>query len=150
MGPDEHHGGQGVTAASVESPVTAPLAAGEESGGAAPASGRLPLLGGVVALVAVAAMGVVEAVRIAGSSHPQIFAGDIALIDLGARDAWRGHQLLGPYSRFGWHHPGPVLFYLMALPGRLMGNGPGINLAAVLINAAAAVAAVALVWRRAA
>jgi hypothetical protein len=94
-------------------------------------------------------MGVVEAIRIAASSHPQIFAGDIALIDLGARDAWQGHQVLGPYSRFGWHHPGPALFYLMALPVRLMGDGPGVNLTAVLINAAAAVGAVALVWRRA-
>ena len=39
--------------------------------------------------------------------------GDLALLELGTFQAARGAQLLGPYSRFGWHHPGPVLFYLM-------------------------------------
>jgi hypothetical protein len=26
----------------------------------------------------------------------------------------RGALLVGPYSRFGWHHPGPLYFYLLA------------------------------------
>ena len=45
--------------------------------------------------------------------HPQK---DTALAELYTRHAARGDLLLGPYSRFGWHHPGPLLYYLYALP----------------------------------
>ncbi len=40
--------------------------------------------------------------------------GDMALIELATRHASEGRQLLGPYSRFGFHHPGPAMFYLLA------------------------------------
>jgi hypothetical protein len=38
----------------------------------------------------------------------------MALIELATRHAARGEQLLGPYSRFGFHHPGPAMFYVLA------------------------------------
>lgn len=75
--------------------------------------------------------------------------GDQALLDLQARRAWHLDLLVGPYSRFGWHHPGPVLAYLLALPVRLLEpSGAGLHLGTVLVNGAAAVGVVAWVWRR--
>jgi hypothetical protein len=41
-------------------------------------------------------------------------ASDFALLELSTGEALRGAQLLGPYSRFGWRHPGPAYFYLQA------------------------------------
>lgn len=38
---------------------------------------------------------------------------DMALLELYTRHAESGLQLLGPYSRFGWNHPGPAYFYLL-------------------------------------
>jgi hypothetical protein len=40
--------------------------------------------------------------------------GDGALIELYTIHASHGAQLLGAYSQYGWHHPGPLLFYLLA------------------------------------
>jgi hypothetical protein len=37
--------------------------------------------------------------------------GDYAALELYTRLAAQGRQLLGPYSRFGFHHPGPAYFY---------------------------------------
>jgi hypothetical protein len=46
---------------------------------------------------------------------PRIFpVSDIALTELYTRQAAHLHLLVGPYSRFGWHHAGPVYFYLLA------------------------------------
>jgi hypothetical protein len=39
--------------------------------------------------------------------------GDGAVIELYTLLASRGWWEYGPYSRFGWHHPGPLVFYLM-------------------------------------
>lgn len=50
--------------------------------------------------------------------------------------------LVGIYSRWGWNHPGPMLFYLLAGPLRLTGgDGHGLLLGALLINTAAAAGA---------
>lgn len=40
--------------------------------------------------------------------------GDGALTELYTLHASRGIWGLGPYSRFGWHHPGSLYFYLLA------------------------------------
>lgn len=64
--------------------------------------------------------------------------GDGALIELGVREVGHHAVLLGPYSRFGWFHPGPMMFYVLAVPYRLLaGHSLAINLAAVTINGAA-------------
>src|SRR5262249_26126680 len=39
---------------------------------------------------------------------------DGAIIEIYTLEALRGRLLVGPYSRFGWHHPGPMFFYLLA------------------------------------
>ena len=39
---------------------------------------------------------------------------DQAILEIYTLHAVRGLWLLGPYSQFGWHHPGPLYFYLLA------------------------------------
>ncbi len=44
--------------------------------------------------------------------------GDQATLDLRIRDVWSfstDTPLTGPWSRFGWNHPGPTMYYLQAL-----------------------------------
>ncbi len=69
-------------------------------------------------------------------------AGDQALIALDTGDAAGLTQLLGPYSRYGWTHPGPVWFYLLAGPYILLGRSGAALCAAVLLGQALAAAAV--------
>ena len=74
---------------------------------------------------------------------------DVAVTELAVDRAAELDQALGPYSRFQWHHPGPLLFYLMAIPYRLMGGrGEGLVVATVIVNAAASVWLVAVIARR--
>ena len=47
---------------------------------------------------------------------------DQAWIELQIRDIGHDPVLLGPYSRFGWFHPGPILYYLLWLPYRITGS----------------------------
>jgi len=51
--------------------------------------------------------------------------GDDAVIEIYTLHATRFSQLLGPYSRYGWNHPGPFMFYLFVplyvLSGKLSG-----------------------------
>jgi hypothetical protein len=75
--------------------------------------------------------------------------GDIAANELSVQNAAHLHQTLGPYDRFGWNHPGPLFFYLLAVPYVLMDwNGAALSAGAGLINLAAAVGIVALIARR--
>jgi hypothetical protein len=73
---------------------------------------------------------------------------DIALTELRTLDIGRHPVLLGPYGRDGWNHPGPALFFALALPYRLAGNHSiGLAIGALLINALA-ITGIALVARR--
>jgi hypothetical protein len=73
---------------------------------------------------------------------------DIGLTELRTLDVGRHPVLLGPYSRDGWNHPGPALFYALALPYRLAGShSVGLAVGALLMNALA-IAGIALVARR--
>ena len=74
--------------------------------------------------------------------------GDIAGIELRTRDVGQHPVLLGLWSRSDWNHPGPALFYLLALPYRLTGSrAAGLQLGALLINGSA-VFGMAIVARR--
>jgi len=68
-------------------------------------------------------------------------SGDIALIELRVREVLSAHPpLTGAYSRYGWDHPGPVFFWLAALPYRMLGGGAGaLALVAIAVNTAAIV-----------
>jgi hypothetical protein len=83
------------------------------------------------------------------SIGPGDMSGDRALIALAVRRAWSEPVLLGPYSRFFWHHPGPLYFDLLAVPNWLFGGRTiGLVLGVTAINVAAAVGIVVLTVRR--
>src|SRR5215471_15054113 len=77
-------------------------------------------------------------VFVARRAPPVVTAADIAVIELYTDLASHGRLLLGPYSRFGWHHPGPLYFYLQA-PLYAASNraGAALNVGAVAINVTA-------------
>lgn len=67
---------------------------------------------------------------------------DDALIELLTRDVPGQLPLTGVYSRFGWNHPGPTLFYLLAVPYRLLGSASaGLIVGAMLVHLFAALGA---------
>jgi hypothetical protein len=104
---------------------------------------------GWLAVAAVAAFPLVEAVRILVRRPHVVLYGDQALLELGARRAVHFDQLLGPYSRDGFHQPGPALLYLLAPFVRLLEPaGSGLYLGAVVLNGAALTATVIVLWRR--
>jgi hypothetical protein len=66
--------------------------------------------------------------------------GDRALIELRVRDIGSHTPLLGSYGRYGFNQPGPLWFFVLAVPYRLLGSHySGLQLAAVLVSAAAVV-----------
>lgn len=75
----------------------------------------------VLALIALPfAVGIVA--LLVGSDPHTRFVGDNALNELRLGDVGNFSVLLGPYSRDGWSHPGPSLYYLFAVPYRLLGH----------------------------
>jgi hypothetical protein len=70
-------------------------------------------------------------------------AGDWALIELRTSDVFSTHSpLTGAWSRYGWNHPGPLLFDVLAVPYALTGSSwRGLWLGAMVLNLAAIVGA---------
>jgi hypothetical protein len=101
------------------------------------------------ALTAVALLPVVIVV-ITRTGRRYIPVGDIALIDLRVRDVWsRAIPLVGPYSRLGWNHPGPAMFWLIAPLSGLTGRPAWATLVGgVLLQGVAIVAIGWLAWRK--
>jgi len=63
--------------------------------------------------------------------------GDVGTIALRVAEVGTSHTpLVGPYSHFGWAHPGPLLFEILAGPYRVFGTG-GMLAGALLINGVA-------------
>ena len=61
---------------------------------------------------------------------------DIAVIESDTLLASQGRLLLGPYSRFQWHHPGPLSFYWLAPFYAAAGHRTtGLNAGALALNA---------------
>ena len=93
-------------------------------------------------------LGVVKLVRALG--WPFTSGGDVAFIELAVRQMVRGGTALGPYSRFGWHHPGPLLFAVMAPAYWLSGEASrSLFLSSWFLNWGCAVLIVLLVRRMA-
>ncbi|MCU1452344.1 MAG: hypothetical protein JWN46_490, partial [Acidimicrobiales bacterium] len=108
------------------------------------ARGRLGPLGfGAVLAFTLPALGAfVSALR-----RPWLPVSDWALIELHVREVGTSATpLVGAYSRYGWHHPGPWPFYLLAVPYRLLGASHGLLASAALWNAALLAALAALLW----
>jgi hypothetical protein len=104
---------------------------------------RLAIGLGIVAPFVPAVIGFVR------SGLPDVlFSGDAAALELGTLHAATSVQYLGPYSRFGWSHPGPLFFYLaMPLYEALAERGPALNLFALISNLVASIAMVFTAWR---
>src|ERR687894_2302804 len=91
---------------------------------------------------------VVSAAALLVGQGDYVAIGDLAGTELITRDVGRHAVELGPYSRDGWHHPGPALYYVLAVPYRLLGStGAAIDVGALLVNAAS-VAGMAFTARR--
>ncbi|MCP4900602.1 MAG: hypothetical protein GY906_26865, partial [bacterium] len=83
--------------------------------------------------------------RILASGLPEVaMLSDHALLELSILRATTFDQLLGPYSRFGFHYPGPALAYLFA-PGYLL-SGCRYLSAAVSIAVINGVCIALLLW----
>lgn len=109
------------------------------------ARGRLAAVAIGVSVLPLVVSAIVLVVKV-GSDYAA--SSDIALTELRTFDIGRHPVLLGPYSRDGWNHPGPALFYALALPYRFTGShSVGLALGALLINALA-ITGIALVARR--
>jgi hypothetical protein len=109
---------------------------------------RLAVAGALILLlVPLALSAAVLLIRVGSSFHA---LGDNAQNELHVRDVGHHLVLLGPYSRDGWNHPGPAMYYLLALPYRLTGsNSVGMLVGALVINAAAVTGMAIIAWRRA-
>ena len=87
-----------------------------------------------------------QILAVGGSYHP---VGDLADIELHTRDVGHHQVELGQFSRDDWSHPGPALFYVLALPYRVTGSSSiGMNLGALLINGLSVVGMLVLAHRR--
>ncbi len=82
-------------------------------------------------------------------SHPPAAAiRDHALMELRVRDVGVHAVWLGLYSRDGWSHPGPLVFFTLAVPYRLLGaSTSGMVVGALGINALS-VAGIVTIGRR--
>lgn len=82
--------------------------------------------------------------------HTIYSAGDLGMTEGLVRSVGTSTTpLLGAYSRYGWHHPGPLLFYALAVPYRILGaDGSALAAGAVVLNALSVGAVAYLFWRR--
>jgi hypothetical protein len=113
--------------------------------------------GGPSALVRIAglalvllALAPVLAALLTRTGRHYVPVGDIGLIDMRVRDVLSAHPpLVGPYSRYGWSHPGPLMFWLLAIPSMLFGKAAWATLVGgALLQGAAIIWLAALAWRR--
>jgi hypothetical protein len=77
--------------------------------------------------------------------------GDQAVVSVAVRRALSWQQTLGIYDRFGWHHPGPSYFYLVATAMRVLGSTHAAQAqmaTVIVVNGACAVGSVIVVGRR--
>jgi hypothetical protein len=75
---------------------------------------------------------------------------DLAIVDLRVRDVWSVHiPLTGMYSRYGWDHPGPLMFWSIGVFSAVTGHAPwATRVGAALLDGAALVALGWVTWRR--
>ncbi len=103
-----------------------------------------------VATVFVVVPLLVVIVRLFGARHGAL-NGDDSLIELRVRDVFsRRTPMLGSYQRYGWNQPGPLYFYVLAIPYRVFGSSfRALQIGAALINLGAILVTVRVVVRRA-
>jgi hypothetical protein len=107
--------------------------------------------GRTIAAAAIAAWSVLVLCAYARTASPEFIpTSDVAVIESYTMFAAEGRLFVGPYSRFGWHHPGPALFYLLAPFHQLAGErSAGLSAGALVINLAAIFVITSIVARAA-
>jgi hypothetical protein len=73
---------------------------------------------------------------------------DNALNEMIVRDLGRHLALVGPYARSDWSHPGPLMFYVLALPFHLFGRDSAAMLVGALVVNAVAIGTMIAIARR--
>lgn len=114
-----------------------PAERGHHHGGAQEAGGVLNLGKKYIGFagVALCAAGLIALAR---HAPPIREVSDGAILEIYTLEALKGRLLVGPYSRFGWHHPGPLYFYLQAPWYWLSGfHTAGLQAGALAINLSA-------------
>jgi hypothetical protein len=102
-----------------------------------------------LAAVTVAPLIALAVVAIVTVGHAYHGAGDNAMTELRISDIGAHWPTIGPFSRDGWSHPGPALFYALLVPYRLTGgHSNGLLVGAALLNATAVGGMVLLARRR--
>jgi hypothetical protein len=128
---------------------TEPLGSDAESLAKPPTDGQernLLWLAGVLTVVPLAVSAVYLLVFVGADFYP---SGDIVATEMRTRDVGSHAVWLGPFSRDGWFHPGPLLFYLLAVPYRLLGSSSvALCVGALLINGASVVGMAVIARRR--
>jgi hypothetical protein len=109
---------------------------------------RSRLLPLALCLFAVAFLAVAAAsTRTAAETYP---VADTATTSIATLQAARGSLSVGAYSRFGWNHPGPLLYQILAGPYELSGRREiALKWTALALNLAWLAGLLALVGRRA-
>jgi len=103
----------------------------------------------MVSLVTVLVLGPLVLLTMRAATTDWIPGGDRAVIEMHVRDVGTHTPLIGPYSRYGWSHPGPLLYWVLAIPYRIMGSTSSALLAGTaLMNSAAIAGTLAIAWRR--
>ncbi len=101
--------------------------------------------------ITLVALAPIIAVLIQRWGRAYVPVGDPATIDLRIRDVWSfssSTPLTGPWSRFGWNHPGPAMYYLLALFSGAAGQPAWASLVGNILLQGAAVAWTArLSWK---
>src|SRR5262245_38573005 len=141
--------GQGDGAGARRAGADGPPATRSDGAGREASVRTVDRLGLLVAGVLVTVLFVPPAWHILSRGVPDLaFASDRAIIELFTLHAARSVQLLGPYSRFGWHHPGPAFFYLLLPVYEAFGEHSGaLFLGALLLGLGSALGIVAVaVW----
>jgi hypothetical protein len=68
-------------------------------------------------------------------AEPAFPFSDLAVTETYTILASQGRLFLGPYSRFSWHHPGPIYFYALVPLYRMVGGATvGLDLGALAVN----------------
>ena len=102
-----------------------------------------------IAIAAALIAPILIAIGLTLAGHGQYRPGfDNALMELRVRDVLDHAVFTGPYSRYGWYHPGPLLFYVDAIPYWLSGsNTLALPVTALVLNALALASTVWLAFR---
>jgi hypothetical protein len=96
-------------------------------------------------MIALAAAVAVAVMRHGAANFP---VSDLAVSETYTILASQGRLLFGPYSRFSWHHPGPIYFYLLAPFYKALGSRTiGLEIGALAINLCSMAAAMLIAHR---